>query len=98
MIVYHPIREMFDALPPWDGVHRADTLLIDYLGAQDNPYVRAVTRKVLCAAYDRVFNPGIKYDYMVVLNGDQGIGKSTMSVKASYPNIWICCYRRTGMS
>ena len=78
---YHPIREMFDALPPWDGVHRVDTLLIDYLGAQDNPYVRAVTRKVLCAAYCRVFNPGIKFDYMIVLNGDQGIGKSTLIAK-----------------
>ena len=78
---YHPIREMFDALPPWDGVHRVDTLLIDYLGAQDNPYVRAVTRKALCAAYARVFDPGIKFDYMVVLNGDQGIGKSMLISK-----------------
>ena len=78
---YHPIREMFEALPPWDGVRRVDTLLIDYLGAQDNPYVRAVTRKALCAAYCRVFNPGVKYDYMIVLNGDQGIGKSTLIAK-----------------
>ena len=78
---YHPIREMFDALPPWDGVPRVDTLLIDYLGAQDNPYVRAVTRKTLCAAYRRVFQPGVKFDYMIVLNGDQGIGKSTLIAK-----------------
>ena len=78
---YHPIREMFEALPPWDGVRRVDTLLIDYLGAQDNPYVRAVTRKALCAAYCRVFLPGVKYDYMIVLNGDQGIGKSTLIAK-----------------
>ena len=78
---YHPIREMFDALPPWDGVHRVDTLLIDYLGAQDNPYVRTVTRKALCAAYRRVYEPGIKFDYMLVLNGDQGIGKSTLIAK-----------------
>ena len=75
---YHPIREMFMALPPWDGVPRADTLLIDYLGAEDNPYVRAVTRKELCAAYMRVHYPGIKFDYIIVLNGAQGIGKSTL--------------------
>lgn len=75
---YHPIREMFENLPPWDGVPRVDTLLIDYLGAQDNEYVRAVTRKVLCAAYRRVFEPGVKFDYMTVLNGAQGIGKSTL--------------------
>ena len=75
---YHPIRERFAAMPPWDGVPRADTVLIDYLGAQDTPYVRAVTRKILCAAYMRVHYPGIKFDYIVVLNGAQGIGKSTL--------------------
>ena len=78
---YHPIREMFEALPEWDGVRRVDTVLIDYLGAQDNEYVRAVTRKILCAAYTRVYQPGVKFDYIVVLNGDQGIGKSTLIAK-----------------
>ena len=74
---YHPIREYFAALPPWDGAARVDTLLIDYLGASDNAYTRAVSRKVLCAAYRRIKEPGIKFDYMPVLNGAQGIGKST---------------------
>ncbi len=75
---YHPIREYLDALPVWDGIPRVDTLLIDYLGAEDNPYVRAVTRKTLCAAICRVLNPGCKFDTMLVLNGPQGIGKSTL--------------------
>ncbi|MBO6293402.1 MAG: hypothetical protein J6N51_14280 [Selenomonas sp.] len=74
---YHPIREYFDSLPPWDGVRRVDTLFVDYLGAADNEYTRAVSRKVLCAAYKRIKEPGIKFDYMPVLNGAQGIGKST---------------------
>ena len=74
---YHPIREYFDSLPPWDGVRRVDTLFVDYLGAADNEYTRAVSRKVLCAAYRRIKEPGIKFDYMPVLNGAQGIGKST---------------------
>ena len=78
---YHPIREFFETLPAWDGMERADTLLIDYLGAEDTPYVRAVTRKELCAAYCRVYHPGIKFDSMIVLNGDQGIGKSTLIAK-----------------
>lgn len=78
---YHPIREFFETLPDWDGVERADTLLIDYLGAEDTPYVRAVTRKELCAAYCRVYHPGIKFDSMIVLNGNQGIGKSTLIAK-----------------
>jgi putative DNA primase/helicase len=55
-----------------------DTLLIDYLGAEDNAYVRAVTRKTLCAAVRRVQEPGVKFDTMLVLNGPQGIGKSTL--------------------
>lgn len=74
---YHPIRDYFESLPEWDGVKRVDTLLTDYLGAEDNAYIRAVSRKTLCAAYRRIYQPGIKFDYMPVLNGAQGIGKST---------------------
>ena len=74
---YHPIRQYFETLPPWDGVKRVDTLFIDYLGAEDNEYIRAVCRKTLCAAYMRVYHPGIKFDYLPVFNGAQGIGKST---------------------
>lgn len=78
---YHPIRDYFSKLPPWDGVSRVDTYLIDYLGASDTKYVRMVTRKTLCAAYMRVYHPGIKFDNILVLNGDQGIGKSTAIMK-----------------
>ena len=80
---YHPIREFLQALPEWDKVERVDTLLIDYLGAADNKYVRAVTRKTLCAAACRVLNPGCKFDTMLVLNGSQGIGKSTLIARLS---------------
>lgn len=75
---YHPIREFLHALPDWDGIKRAETVLIDYLGAADNKYVRAVTKKSLCAAVKRVLDPGCKFDTMIVLNGPQGIGKSTL--------------------
>ena len=78
---YHPIKEYFDGLPVWDEMPRVDTVLIDYLGAQGNAYVRAVTRKALCAAYMRIYHPGIKFDYITVLNGNQGIGKSTLIAK-----------------
>ena len=74
---YHPIRRYLKGLPPWDGVKRVDTLFIDYLGAADNAYIRAVCRKTMCAAYMRVYHPGIKFDYLPVFNGAQGIGKST---------------------
>ena len=78
---YHPIREYLAALPPWDEKPRVDTLLTQYLGAEDNAYTRAVTRKTLCAAVARVRHPGIKFDNILVLNGDQGIGKSTLIAK-----------------
>lgn len=78
---YHPIREYLASLPEWDGVTRAETLLIDYLGAEDNAYTRAVTRKTICGAVARVQHPGVKFDNILVLNGDQGIGKSTLIAK-----------------
>lgn len=61
----------------WDGIKRLDTLLADYLGAADNAYTRAVMRKSLCAAVARAVVGGVKYDYMPILTGAQGIGKST---------------------
>lgn len=75
---YHPVREYLARLPEWDGIPRLDTLLVDYLGAQDNDYVRQVTRKTLCAAIVRVLHPGCKFDTVLVLCGPQGIGKSTL--------------------
>ena len=78
---YHPIREFLASLPEWDRVPRVDTILVDFLGASDNAYVRAVTRKTLCGAIARVMNPGCKFDTMLVLNGPQGKGKSTLISK-----------------
>lgn len=78
---YHPIREFIESLPEWDKVPRVDTLLVDYLGAADTAYVWAVTRKTLCAAISRVLRPGCKFDSMLVLNGPQGVGKSTLIAK-----------------
>ena len=62
----------------WDGVPRLDTLFIDYLGAEDNVYTRAVARKSLTAAVARAYEPGCKYDTMSILVGRQGAGKSTL--------------------
>lgn len=72
----HKIREYLSTLK-WDGIKRLDTLLIDYFGAEDTNYVRAVTRKTLCAAVARAMRPGCKFDYMLILSGAQGVGKST---------------------
>lgn len=77
----HPVRDYLDSLPQWDGIKRVDTLLVDWLGAEDCEYTRAVTRKTLCGAIYRVLTPGCKHDTVLVLNGDTGIGKSTLIAK-----------------
>ena len=74
---YHPVRDYLNGLK-WDGKARLDTLLIDYLGAADTAYTRAVTRKAFTAAVARVMTPGCKYDTMLVLVGGQGRHKSTL--------------------
>lgn len=74
---FHPVREWLESLE-WDGIERLDTMLMDYLGAEDNPLTRAMTRKHFTAAVARVMRPGCKYDYILTLIGPQGIGKSTL--------------------
>ena len=74
---YHPVRDYLNGLS-WDGISRVETLLIDYLGAEDCAYTRAVTRKMLIAAVARVMKPGIKFDTMLVMTGRQGQGKSLL--------------------
>ncbi len=78
---YHPIKDYLDALPEWDGVGRVDKLLIDYFGAEDNSYTKAVIRKTMVAAVARIYKPGTKFDSVLLLNGPQGIGKSTFFAK-----------------
>lgn len=78
---YHPVRDYLEGLPGWDGVPRVDTLLIDYFGAADNSYTRAASRKSMVAAIARVYRPGTKFDSVLILNGPQGIGKSTFYAK-----------------
>ena len=77
---FHPVREYLDSCT-WDEVPRVETLLIDYLGAEDTEYTRAVTRKALAAAVARIYRPGCKFDYMLTIRGTQGIGKSALIAK-----------------
>ena len=72
------VQQFLSALPAWDGIPRLDRLFIDYLGAADTQYSKAVARKSLCAAVARAMQPGVKYDTMPILAGPQGIGKSTL--------------------
>ena len=74
---FHPVLDYLETCT-WDGTPRVDQFLIDYLGAEDNEYTRAVTRKTLVAAVARVVDPGCKFDYLLTLKGAQGIGKSSL--------------------
>ena len=74
---FHPVKEYLAALPEWDGVERIEGALEKYLGAEESTYSKEALAKVMIAAIARVYHPGIKFDYMLVLNGGQGIGKST---------------------
>lgn len=73
---FHPIQQ-YILSTEWDHKNRVDTLLIDYFGCDDNAYTRAAIRKSLCAAVARVFEPGTKFDMVLILVGEQGTYKST---------------------
>lgn len=73
----HPVQKYVKELV-WDGKARLDTWLKKYMNAEGpDEYLAAVGRKLLCACVARVMNPGCKWDYVVIFEGKQGIGKST---------------------
>jgi predicted P-loop ATPase len=85
---FHPILEYLETLE-WDGIDRLDTLFMDYLGAEDTHLNRIMTRKTFCAAVARVYHPGIKFDTMLVLKGEQGIGKGRLLRRMAVNDDWF---------
>lgn len=73
----HPVRNWMESLV-WDERPRLDTWLIDYLSVKDTPYTRTIGAKTLIGAVNRIWEPGCQFDYMLVLEGEQGTGKSTV--------------------
>ena len=65
---YHPVREYLNGLK-WDRKPRVEEIFIDYLGALDTPYTRTICRKIMVGAIARIFQPGIKFDAMVTIQG-----------------------------
>lgn len=75
--IFHPVKDYLNKLE-WDGVERIDTWLKDYMeGDAPEPYLSAVSRKMLVAMVARIYEPGRKFDQVVILQGLQGKGKST---------------------
>jgi predicted P-loop ATPase len=73
---YHPVRRYLDGLK-WDGIERISAWLTDHFGAPDTPYTQSVGRAWLISAVARMYDPGCKVDHMIILEGSQGIGKSS---------------------
>jgi predicted P-loop ATPase len=74
---YDPVVNYLGGLR-WDGVERLQTWLINYLGAEDNALNRCFGTVTLVAAVRRALHPGAKFDHMLILEGEQGTGKSTV--------------------
>lgn len=73
----------------WDGVERLNSWLVDYFGADDTPLNIAFGRKILCAAVRRVLQPGCKFDAMLVLQGQQDLGKSSAIRALCHDTAWF---------
>jgi predicted P-loop ATPase len=73
---FHPVREYLES-HTWDGTARVETLFHDYVGAPNDSYSRSVSRLMLIAAVTRIYEPGHKFDFAVILEGLQGKRKST---------------------
>lgn len=84
---YDPLADYLNALV-WDGVGRLEKLLLSYFGAVDDEYTRAVSRCWMISAVARGLAPGSKVDTLLVLEGDQGIGKS--SALSVLGGKWFC--------
>lgn len=85
---FHPVRDVLDSLT-WDGKEHIRGLLPDYLGANDTEYTYQVMRLWMLGAVGRIYHPGCKFDYTMILQGRQGIGKSTFLQLLALNDSWF---------
>jgi predicted P-loop ATPase len=82
---YHPVKDYLNSLTYDPKKPILDNWLSTYCGAPDTRYTRFVGRKTMIAAVARIFQPGIKFDHVLILEGKQGIGKSLLCATLSSP-------------
>ena len=90
---FHPVRDWLSGLR-WDGISRIDTLLSLYYGVRDDEYSRAVGKNLLVGAVARIFAPGSKNDVMVIIEGEQGVRKSS-SLQILFGEEWTAEMKAT---
>ncbi len=73
---FDPVAQYLQALQ-WDGHSRLDDWLTTYLGAPDCDYTKLVGAKFLISGVARALRPGCQVDHVLVLEGAQGIGKTS---------------------
>jgi putative DNA primase/helicase len=85
---FHPVLDYLNSLK-WDGRERLSPWLIMYLGALDTPYIRAVGRCWMISGVARMFRPGCQADYTLLLEGPQGILKSSALGVLASPEFFL---------
>lgn len=85
---FHPIKDILDSLE-WDGKEHIRNLLPDYLGAEDTDYTYEIMKLFMLGAVSRIYQPGCKFDYTMILQGAQGLGKSTFLQMLALSSEWF---------
>lgn len=85
---FHPVRDILNSLQ-WDGRENIRRLLVDYLGAKDTDYTYQVMRLWMLGGVARIYEPGCKFDYTLILQGKQGLGKSTFLKLLALNDEWF---------
>jgi putative DNA primase/helicase len=85
--LYNPVREWLDSLI-WDGVPRLSTWPTEYLGVEPTPYMEAIARAWPISAVARIYKPGCKADHVLLLEGRQGLLKST-ALRTLFGSTWF---------
>lgn len=85
---FHPIKDLLNSFQ-WDGKEHIRGLLPEFLGAEDSEYNRQVMCLWMLGAVARIYQPGCKFDYTMILQGKQGIGKSTFLRLMALDDAWF---------
>ncbi len=81
---YNPIHDWINA-EVWDGIPRIEHWLCDVFGVEDRPYTRLIGKCFMMGLVNRAINPGCKFDYMLIIKGEQGLTKSTAFRALAFP-------------